>query len=216
MAKTTAPLLSFGAEGQIAKSMVFASWRGVPYARRYVKPANPSTLGQQTTRTTFAFLREVWKLAPAILKAPWDSFALGRAFTGMNALVGENMRVLRAEPDLTLFIGSPGARGGIPANSFAAAATANAGQLLCTFGLPDAPDGWAISYVQVAALQNVNPGTRVTGSIVAGETAAPGNTVLLTGLTSATGYAVAGWIKWTKPDGTFAYSVGITDIAQPL
>ena len=33
MAKTTAPLFGFGATGSLAKSIVFASWRGVGYAR---------------------------------------------------------------------------------------------------------------------------------------------------------------------------------------
>jgi hypothetical protein len=66
MARTTAPLLGFNATGQIAKTMVYGTWRGVKYARRYVIPGNPQTAAQQTTRTTFATLREMWKLMPAI------------------------------------------------------------------------------------------------------------------------------------------------------
>ena len=107
MAKTTAPLLSFGANGQIAKTQVYASWRGVKYSRRYVVPANPRTTAQQLTRTTFAFMREMWKVAPSGLKAPWDAFATGKPFLGLNKFVGENIRVLRSQPDMANFIGSP-------------------------------------------------------------------------------------------------------------
>src|SRR3546814_12612164 len=84
MAKTTAPLLSFGADGQIAKTMVYSKWKGIPYVRRHVVPANPQTVAQQLTRTTFSQLREMWKIAPAIAQLPWDTFAIGRPFLGLN------------------------------------------------------------------------------------------------------------------------------------
>ena len=57
MAKLTGPLLSFGATGQIAKTMVVGTWRGIDYARQYVVPANPRTTAQQANRTRFALLR---------------------------------------------------------------------------------------------------------------------------------------------------------------
>src|SRR3546814_4148752 len=78
MAKTTAPLLSFGADGQIAKTMVYSKWKGIPYVRRHVVPANPQTVAQQLTRTTFSKLREMWKIAPAIAPLQRDNFAIGR------------------------------------------------------------------------------------------------------------------------------------------
>lgn len=50
MAKLTGPLLSIAAQGQVAKTLVFADWKGVKYARQYTVPANPNTSGQQTQR----------------------------------------------------------------------------------------------------------------------------------------------------------------------
>jgi hypothetical protein len=38
---------------QFGKSWVFATWKGIQYARKYVVPANPNTLGQQSQRTCF-------------------------------------------------------------------------------------------------------------------------------------------------------------------
>lgn len=50
MAKVTGPLQSFGASGQIAKSIVFGSWKGIAWVRRHVIPANPQSSGQGDIR----------------------------------------------------------------------------------------------------------------------------------------------------------------------
>ena len=50
MAKLTAPLLSFGASGQLGKTLVFFPWKGVKAVRTYVIPANPNTAGQDAQR----------------------------------------------------------------------------------------------------------------------------------------------------------------------
>jgi hypothetical protein len=50
MVKVTGPMHSDGAAGQFAKAMVFAGWKGVQYARKYVIPANPQTEGQGDQR----------------------------------------------------------------------------------------------------------------------------------------------------------------------
>ena len=50
MAKLKAPLLSLGASGQLAKTLVFFSWKGINAVREYVVPANPDTTKQQTQR----------------------------------------------------------------------------------------------------------------------------------------------------------------------
>lgn len=50
MAKVTGPLQSFSASGQIAKSIVFAAWKGVNYVRQYVIPSNPQSEDQGDQR----------------------------------------------------------------------------------------------------------------------------------------------------------------------
>src|ERR1044072_9344326 len=112
MAKLSGPLLSFGARGQLGKTMVMAKWRGVPYARQHVIPTNPNTTAQQVVRKTFALLREAWKTAPAEILDTWNAFAQGRPFLGVNKWVGENVRVLNGEADMTNTIFSPGSKGG--------------------------------------------------------------------------------------------------------
>lgn len=211
MAKTTAPALSFGARGAIAKTMVYSKWRGVPYVRQHVVPANPRTAAQTTVRNTFALLREMWKLAPPLVKQSWDSFAQGRPFTGMNKFVGENVRVLQSQPDMTDFIGSPGAKGGLPPTAIAVDSLA-VGQITVDFTLPALPDGWAMHGAVAYAFRDQAPDDFFIGQIVAGEdVAAPMNQVVLAGLTSGQTYVVTAFLRQTKPDGVIAYSVALSD-----
>jgi len=206
MARTTAPLLGFDASGQIAKTMVYASWRGVKYARRYVIPGNPKTAAQTTTRVTFATLREMWKLMPAGGRAPWTIFATGRPFLNLNAFVGENMRVVRGDALFTDFLGSPGARGGLPPVSATPAAGA-AGEINVTFVHPSVPSGWVLDNSQCIAFEDQDPESDFTGTLTFAEVASPTLIVPFTGLTPATSFIVASWLEWTKPNGQVAYSV---------
>lgn len=213
MAKTTAPLLSFGAAGAIAKTQVYSRWRGIPYARRYVVPANPQTAGQTLTRSTFAMLREMWKLNGTLGRAPWDLFATGRPFLGLNSFIGENVRVIRGETDMNLFIGSPGARGGIPATSIVASTGSGSGEVDLTFTNPTPPTDWTIDAEVGIAFPDQDPVDDFAGPLVEAESDPPTGTVTLAGLGSAVGCQAVGWLRWIKPDLSIAYSVGVTDQA---
>lgn len=211
MARTTAPLLSFDARGQIAKTLVYATWRGVPYARRFVIPGNPRTTAQQLTRTTFATLREMWKVLGTDGRTPWTAFATGRPFLNLNAFIGENMRVVRGDPLYTDFLGSPGARGGLPPASAIGATGAGSGEVTMTFVLPVIPTGWVADNVIAVGFPDQDPALDFGGPMVVAAVASPGLVVTLTGLGSAVSSIVSGWIEWTKPNGSKAYSVSTTN-----
>lgn len=209
MAKITGPLLSLGASGTIAKTITYSKWRGVDYVRQRVVPENPNTAAQALTRNAFSWLVEAWKLAPTLLVTPWDTHALGRAFTGRNAFIGQNVAVLRPETDLLLLIGSPGARGGLPPNTFTAAD--GTGKITCTFDPPAVPTGWTLDAAQAACFPDGSPQAALSGVwIAAEETSTPWTTVDLPG-TAADTYQCVGWLEWTKPDGRVAYSVSLGD-----
>lgn len=209
MSKTTAPLLSFDAAGQIGKTMVASRWRGVRYMRRYVVPANPNTVAQQTVRSTFALLREMWKLAPSLLVAPWDAFAQGRPFTGMNKFVGENVRVLNGEADMNNFIGSPGAKGGLAPLGIATS-TPVAGTIRIDVTPPDLPPGWTIAAAVGYAFLDQNPSAFFTGTIsVVEDAAGPAYQIDIPDLETGEVYQVGAFLRWNKPDATLAYSVSL-------
>ena len=212
MAKTTAPLLSFDGSGQVAKTLVYSRWKGVPYTRKYVVPANPNTLAQREVRKLFALLREMWKIAPVGLSEPWNAFAVGRPFTGMNKWVGENVRVLKG---LTSFAGaiiSPGARGGLPPQSVVINAGAAGVIDVDVTGPIQMPQGWSIHSVTAVAFPDQDPAGFFTGAIsTVTDNVAPYE-LQFTGLEATEDYAVAAYIRYTKPDGSAAYSVATATI----
>lgn len=212
MAKTVAPLLSFAGSGQVAKTQVYATWRGVPYVRRYVVPGNPNTTGQQSTRGTFAFFSNVWKNAPALLQDPWTLFATGQPFYNRNAFIGQNTKAVRGETDLTAMIGSPGAKGGLAPLSIAA--TAASGELTIEFTNPTPPTGWTITAAVAAVILNEDPLTPTSFLSKAGSDSETFDSVAITGLSTAE-YQVMGWLKWMKPDGSTAYGPSISTTGTP-
>lgn len=213
MAKLSGPLLSFGARGSLGKTMVISKWRGVPYARSYVVPANPQTAAQTSVRATFALLREMWKLAPSQLQDAWNAFASGRPFTGMNKEVGENVRVLNGEADMSNYIASPGAGGGLVPLTMNATTGGAAGEIDVAITAPAAPSGWTLTKAVAIAFLDQDPAGIFEGRIeVAEDTVAPYDLVI-DGLPTAQVCIVCAWLVWTKPDGKLAYSVSLTDSA---
>ena len=216
MTKLTGPLLSLGASGTIGDTITYSSWKGIDYARQRVIPANPNTAEQQITRNTFATLREMWKLNGSFGRDPWTLFAQGRKFLNLNAYVGENMRVVRAEADFQNFIGSPGAKGGLPLVSAAGVSGAASGEIDVSCVEPVLPSGWAITRAAAAAFPDQDPAVIFSGPLVEGEDLATPFVVTLGGLGSAVLCVFAIWLEYTKPNTDRAFSVGITGTATTL
>lgn len=213
MPKTTAPLLSFSASGQIAKTLVYASWKGRKYARQHVTPANPQSTEQTKTRSAFSWLQSVWKVGPTLFAAPWDLYATGKVLTGRNAFTSFNLPGLRGEVDLANMVFSPGAQGGLPPT--AVVVTPGVGQLSVAVTAPTTlPTGWTVTSAIVAVILDQDPQTDVDYDITAGEDVSGPYTVVLTGLDAAL-YRVGAWLKWAKPDGSVAYSPSVQSSGTP-
>src|SRR5438105_2731204 len=158
MAKTTAPLLSFGASGQIAQTQVYSKWKGRSYVRRYTVPANPNTADQQLTRSVFSWLQAVYKFADPLLTAPWDAYAKGLVMTARNAFTKLNLSQLRSASDLTTMLFSPGALGGLPPISITV--TGSAGHILVACAEPTSvPTGWTITSAILGVIPQQDPNT---------------------------------------------------------
>jgi len=213
MGKITGPLMSLGASGTLGKTLTYSTWRGIKYVRQRVIPENPNTTGQAETRNVFKMLVAAWKLMPTLVVTPWDTFALGRPFTGRNAWIGQNIAVLRNDTDLNDMIASPGARGGLPPDSIVSAS--GVGTVTITFVPPAVPTGWTLVAAVGAVIKDQDPSVAFVDVWTAGEdTAAPFDTVVLAGL-DAVLYQVFGWLQWTKPDGRTAYSVSLQTTETP-
>ena len=206
MAKTTAPLLSLGAGGSIAKTVVFSKWRGISYVRQHVTPANPNTTGQQDTRNVFRTMTEMWKLMPTLGVDPWNAFATGRAFLGRNAYIGQNVSAMRGLADQDLAVGSPGARGGLPP-TLMVLATVVGGGIEVDLTIPALPTGWTITTGTMLAWPDQDPSIAFVGPFAANSNADP-SLLAVTGL-ALVNHQVRGWLVWAKPDLSVAYSVAL-------
>jgi len=213
VAKPTAPLLSFGASGQIAKSMVFSKWRGRPYARRHVVPANPQTAEQSLTRDTFSWLQAVWKVAPPELTAPWFVYASGKVLTDRNAFSKFNLPQLRTALDLSLMTFSPGALGGLPPATLTVTPGNDQVTVACT--APSVlPTGWTITSAILGVMKDQEPGVGVDYNITVFEDVAAAYSNVFAGLASVADYVGFAFLKWLRPDGKIAYSPSMSDIVQ--
>lgn len=209
MSKIVAPLLSFDARGKIADTLVYSNWRGVPYARRYVVPGNPQTTAQQLTRDIFAGLELRWKQAGPLMRACWERFAVGQKFVGRNAYLGKNIQACRGDADLANYIGSPGAKGGLPCATLVLTTVAANG-IEAAITAPAPPTGWTLTSGIATALKDQAPEDAVTDVIQEDEQVAIPGDCTFTGLDTVD-YYVQAWLKWAKPDGSVAYGASISD-----
>ena len=91
VAKLVAPLFSFSARGQLAKTLVYSGWKGIDDVRSYVVPANPRSAGQQSQRSYFTDGVDLWHdtgLTDDDVTA-WNRYSstLPRPQSGFNAFV---------------------------------------------------------------------------------------------------------------------------------
>lgn len=212
MAKITGPLMSLGASGSLAKTLVASKWKGRPYMRQHVVPANPQSAAQSTTRNTFANASEMWKLGGPLLVAPWNRFASGQVLSGRNAFQGRFVLDNRGAADLSALVFSPGAKGGLPADSMVV--TPGVGTLTVDVTEPAIPTGWTLAAAIVAAVKDQDPETGTLWNSVEGQDAATPFQVVLSSL-DAVLYRVGAWLQWTKPDGSTAYGASILSSGTP-
>lgn len=214
MAKVKGPLLSLDARGQIGKSQVYGTWKGVQYVRQHVTPSNPQTMAQTAVRSTFAVLSELWKRTGTLAREAWSADVERRPMTPRNAWIRYNLPVLRGESDLSKIVVSPGARSGPTVSSASAVAGSSAGTVDVTAELPQVPDGWSPVSVVACAVANQSPiemPTEYMREFETSVTTAPGTvSVSMSGLTSGTEYVIVVWPVWLRPDGRRAYGASVS------
>lgn len=211
MAKPTGALLSFSATGTIAKTAVYASWRGRQYVRRWVNPHNPRTSFQTATRDVFSWLSNAWKEMPTDLQAVYTAAAKGRPLTDRNVWVKTNLPLLRGSSSLNPMIFSPSAGGGLAPTGITV--TPGVGTLSVDAPAPTLPAGWTLNTYSVAALKDGSPSptTPIEWHYVTGMPSPQ----TLTGLTGGQLYILGAWYSFVKPDLSVAYGVSLTATGTP-
>lgn len=216
MAKLVAPLLSFEGSGQIGRTQVYSSWKGISYARRYTIPADPKSTGQVLTRSVFSWLNFVWRTAPGDFTAPWKAAVVGRPLIDRNLFIKQNLPLLRNVVSLDGMVMSPGARGGIASEI---TITPGAGSL--TFAGPDPsplPSGWTVIGLVGAAIAEQDPSTDQLFTVFTATDDVTPFSAVISGLDAAQDYAAAGWWVYQRsPSPTdLAYSAANATIVTTL
>ncbi len=90
MVKLAGPMMSMAASGSLGGVITFATWKGRPYARSLVKPANPKSAGQVGVRAMFKFLSQHWAGLSDGEKATWQARADDGKYSPFNAFMAYN------------------------------------------------------------------------------------------------------------------------------
>jgi len=136
-------MMSMGASGSLANAMVFSQWKGRPYVRALVKPANPRSGGQVGIRAMMKWLSQQWNGLADVDKATWEDRAAQKTISPFNAYIGLGVSrwrdflapsladppdVLETPPTLGTLAGVPGVR-----------------SITITQPITTAADGWGVA-----------------------------------------------------------------------
>lgn len=187
---------------------VHSNWKGVDVVRRFAKPSNPNSVGQQATRNAFRALTLVYLLMPAATKAAWTTWATGKPLIARNKLIGDNVPQVSGAASMANFRPTPGDSSTLPPVAYVP--TGAAGHISSSMTVPSVPTGWAITAAWACCIVNSfdpsadsNSATEATMH-EASDASAP-YAPDITGLSAGT-YYTWGFIEWLAPDGTTRYS----------
>lgn len=122
MAKWKSPIFS-DIRNKLGENVVFSMWKGRPYMRSYVTPANPNSLKQQAQRALVANIVAMYQAnvkGDESIAAAWDVEALPRLISGYNQFVQYGASVTLGTLDLSkTTISIPVTASSIPADRLA-------------------------------------------------------------------------------------------------
>jgi len=131
MARITFSPLLVAASGKVADT-VFSRWKGRPYIRSRVTPANPNSAAQQLQRNSLTYAVLQWQSLPADVKARWNEYASPYSKSGFNFWCHFNVPSEVHADDLELKMTPPNKDVDGPTD-FAAATGSGAGEIDCTW-----------------------------------------------------------------------------------
>jgi len=197
MARLTAPLLSLGASGSIAKALVYASWKGVPYARVHVIPANPKSLAQQEVRGVFSTLAEMWKRMPIAARNPFIAAVRGLPLTARNKHVQVNVAALIDDINLDDLVMSVSTGSSVPPAAVVPS-EAPAGSITLDITAPTVPEGYILRSYYAAAVQDGDPSPVLIRTTFWESVASPGVQIVIPVLPASVTFQWGCWVQYTR------------------
>lgn len=203
----TGPLFSLGASGTIAKTLTYASWRGIKYARQRVVPANPKTSNQEAARLVFGNLQDMFKYLPAYARQSYLAAAKGRPLTDRNLWTQQNAYNLYHDADIDMLKTSPGT-GGAPAPTNMAL-TESTTHIAVNLTAGALPVGWTLINGAASAVKTFDPTTDVFVAPFFSDSDADPTALDIVGLTTGTDYLISAFVVYQDSSDRLVYSVSL-------
>jgi len=144
MVRVQAPAMSLDASGSLAGAIVFSKWKGRPYVRELVIPANPKSGGQVGIRAMLRFLSQDWTNISSADKSTWSDLAKAAVISNFNAYIGKN--VYRWRDFLGPSKTASCAESGTSPTLGTLTAVAGVRSITVTQPITTAADGWGICF----------------------------------------------------------------------
>jgi len=144
MVRVNGPAMSLEASGSLAGAIVFSKWKGRPYVRELVKPANPKSGGQVGIRSMLRFLSQDWKNLSSADHTTWQAKAAAKVISQFNAFMGTN--VYRYRDFLAPSQQDPATGAGTLSTLGTLAAVAGVRSITVTQPITTAADGWGVMF----------------------------------------------------------------------
>lgn len=90
MVLVKSPMMSLSASGQLARSVVFSTWKGRALVRKLVKPTNPKSGLQVGMRSGLKFQSQIYKTIGATPQANWKALYKTAKITPLNSMLKTN------------------------------------------------------------------------------------------------------------------------------
>lgn len=197
MAVLTAPLLSLAASGTIGDALTYASWKGIPYARVRVIPANPQSVAQQEVRGVFSTLNEMWKRMPADPRIPWDYAVRGLALTARNRHIQANVAALIDQANLDNLVMSVATGQAIPPAGVTPAENPP-GSVELTCVAPTVPVGYTLLHYIAAVVQDGDPSPVLIRTTFTGNAVAPALVITVAVSPASVTYQWGVWCHYNR------------------
>ena len=144
MVRVKAPALSLEASGSLGGALVFSKWKGRPYVRTLVTPANPKSGGQVGMRAMLKWLSQNWAALSAGDQATWLGRANQSVISAFNAYVSYNQ--FRWRDFLAPSTADPAAAVDTPATLGALSLTLGVRSITASQAVTTAADGWGVLF----------------------------------------------------------------------
>lgn len=111
-------------------NVVYSEWKGIKYAKKYVKAKDANSAAQGVVRGSFKRTINLWKLLPSPVKSAWNVHVKGRPLTGYNLFFMANFNRVKNGELLELSRGN-----GISAPVNLSASINEAGEISVSFDM---------------------------------------------------------------------------------